>query len=322
MFYKIYHDTIPPYLLEIMNTNIFTRLKDIGMNCGMEYTQFQTFKNSFGVSRYDYSIGVSLITYHFTHDKHATVAALLHDIATPVFAHVIDFLNNDYEKQESTEAETKKMIFNSRELQKIFLKYEIDINLIYDYHKYPIADNESPKLSADRLEYTLANAYYYNFLSVEQIKSIYYDLIINDKKDEIIFKSKDKAIMLTKVMFQCSRVYTSDENRYCMEYLANLLKTALTKKLITQDDLYTNESSVIKNICKDKELSDKWEAFCHFHQVDISHNKKAGYYKINAKHRYFNPMIGNQRIINQSPKFKSELNSFLGDHFDRYVKVT
>ena len=47
MFYKIYHDTIPPYLLEIMNTNIFTRLKDIGMNCGMEYTQFQTFKNSF-----------------------------------------------------------------------------------------------------------------------------------------------------------------------------------------------------------------------------------------------------------------------------------
>lgn len=211
MFYKIYHDTIPPYLLEIMNTNIFTRLKDIGMNCGMEYTQFQTFKNSFGVSRYDHSIGVSLITYHFTHDKHATVAALLHDIATPVFAHVIDFLNNDYEKQESTEAETKKMIFNSRELQKIFLKYEIDINLIYDYHKYPIADNESPKLSADRLEYTLANAYYYNFLSVEQIKSIYYDLIINDKKDEIIFKSKDKAIMLTKVMFQCSRVYTSDE---------------------------------------------------------------------------------------------------------------
>ena len=39
---------------------------------------------------------------------HATVAALLHDIATPVFAHVIDFLNNDYEKQESTEAETKR----------------------------------------------------------------------------------------------------------------------------------------------------------------------------------------------------------------------
>ena len=83
-------------------------------------------------------------------------------------------MNNDYEKQESTEAETKKMIFNSRELQKIFLKYEIDINLIYDYHKYPIADNESPKLSADRLEYTLANAYYYNFLSVEQIKSDVY----------------------------------------------------------------------------------------------------------------------------------------------------
>ena len=184
---------------------------------------------------------------------------------------------------------------------------------IYNEEKREISDKV--KVIAGSADLTLPS----NSIEVGKINEI--DLN-NDKKDEIIFKSKDKAIMLTKVMFQCSRVYTSDENRYCMEYLANLLKTALTKKLITQDDLYTNESSVIKNICKDKELSDKWEAFCHFHQVDISHNKKAGYYKINAKHRYFNPMIGNQRIINQSPKFKSELNSFLGDHFDRYVKVT
>ena len=58
--------------------------------------------------------------------------------------------------------------------------------------------------------------------------------------------------MLTKVMFQCSRVYTSDENRYCMEYLANLLKTALTKKLITQDDLYTNEVLSLKTSAKTK----------------------------------------------------------------------
>ncbi|MFQ7170738.1 MAG: hypothetical protein ACLRQF_00675 [Thomasclavelia ramosa] len=91
-----------------MNTNIFTRLKDIGMNCGMEYTQFQTFKNSFGVSRYDHSIGFFLITYHFTHDKHATVAALLHDIATPVFAHVIDFLNNDYENKSLLKLKQKR----------------------------------------------------------------------------------------------------------------------------------------------------------------------------------------------------------------------
>ena len=32
-------------------------------------------------------------------------------------------------------------------------------------------------------------------------------------------------------------------------------------------------------------------------------------------------MIGNQRIINQSPKFKSELNSFLGDHLIVMLKL-
>ena len=81
--YDIYNEYIPNYVQEIIQTSLFQRLKDVGMNCGMEYTQFEPFRNCKGVSRYNHSIGVALITYHFTHDMHQTVAALLHDIAMP-----------------------------------------------------------------------------------------------------------------------------------------------------------------------------------------------------------------------------------------------
>ena len=100
--YNLYHEFIPDYIQDIMKTSLFQRLKDVGMNCGMEYTQFEPFKDCRGVSRYNHSIGVALIVYHFTHDKHQTIAALLHDIATPVFAHVIDFMYHDYIHQETT----------------------------------------------------------------------------------------------------------------------------------------------------------------------------------------------------------------------------
>lgn len=86
------------------------RLKDIGMNCGVEYTAFDFFSNIVPYSRYQHSIGVALIVYHFSHDLRQTVAGLLHDIATPVFAHTIDFYHQDHLKQESTELDTKKVI--------------------------------------------------------------------------------------------------------------------------------------------------------------------------------------------------------------------
>lgn len=114
--WSVYHDEIPDFLLEFMETASMQRLKDVGMNCGCEYSQFAIFKNCQSYTRYDHSVGVALIVYHFTGDMKQSIAGLLHDIATPVFAHTIDFLNGDYIKQESTEAKTEMMIRSSTEI--------------------------------------------------------------------------------------------------------------------------------------------------------------------------------------------------------------
>ena len=56
----------------------------------------------------------------------------------------------------------------------------LTIEDVCNYHLYPLADNESPKLSADRLEYTLGNMYSYGFCDLEMIQMIYKDLKVND----------------------------------------------------------------------------------------------------------------------------------------------
>ena len=215
--WKIYEKEPLEFINSLIHVPSMQRLKDIGMNCGVEYTAFDFFSNIVPYSRYQHSIGVALIVYHFSHDLRQTVAGLLHDIATPVFAHTIDFYHQDHLKQESTELDTKKVIEQDTLLVSLLHKYHLTIEDVCNYHLYPLADNESPKLSADRLEYTLGNMYSYGFCDLEMIQMIYKDLKVNDKKDELIFKHEDKAVLFTKMMLECSHVYICDEDRYAMQ---------------------------------------------------------------------------------------------------------
>lgn len=319
--YDIYHESIPDYVQDIIKTSIFQRLKDVGMNCGMEYTQFKPFKHCLGVSRYDHSMGVALIVYHLTYDKHQTVAALLHDIATPVFAHVIDFMYHDYIQQETTENLTEEMIKNSLELQSIFKRYQINSDKVINYHDYPIADNDTPKLSADRLEYTLSNAVHYQFMTKEDIQTIYKHIKVNDRKDEIIFDDLEIARLFTQVMLKCSLCYTSDENRFSMEYLARLIRLAIDHHVCLYDDLYTTETQVIQKLLNHPQTKDIYENYTHFHTVLRSPFPQTGYLKVNAKKRYINPMVNHQRILDIDQDLHKKVKDYLSDDFERYIKA-
>lgn len=95
----IYSKDFPVFIEELINTTEFKRLKNVGMNCGCEYTSFPIFAKGKDYTRYDHSIGVALIIWNFTKDIKQSIAGLLYDISSPVFAHVIDFLNGDHETQ-------------------------------------------------------------------------------------------------------------------------------------------------------------------------------------------------------------------------------
>lgn len=321
----IYSKDFPVFIEELINTTEFKRLKNVGMNCGCEYTSFPIFAKGKDYTRYDHSIGVALIIWNFTKDIKQSIAGLLHDISSPVFAHVIDFFNGDHETQESTEEKTEEIIENSLEIQAILRKYNLTTKDVYDYHMYPIADNDSPLLSADRLEYTLGNAYYYGFKSMEEIKYIYDDLTISKNEfdeDEISFKSLDKAIEFTSASILNSKVYTCNEDRFSMQYLADLLKLAVNKNIITLDDFYTVENQVIIKLKTDDELKSLWDNFRNLSQIYTSKEKPENGYWVNipAKRRYINPQVLSQgRVSNLSQKLSKEINDFLNVDFNIWL---
>ena len=114
----------------------------ISVTCGTIYSKLCPYD---WYSSLDHSVGVALIIWHFTQDKKQTLAGLFHDIATPAFKHTIDFLKGDYETQETTEALTTQIITESKEIMKLLERDGIKVEEVNDYHRYPIADNDTPR---------------------------------------------------------------------------------------------------------------------------------------------------------------------------------
>ena len=141
----LYSAERPEWLNEFCALPEMQRLKHVGMNCGCEYTSFPRFRGLPKYSRYRHSVGAALIIWHFTGSMAQTLAGLFHDIATPVFAHTVDFLYGDYMAQEHTEGRTGELIRGSEGITRLLDKYNIAPDAVTDYHIYPVADNDSPR---------------------------------------------------------------------------------------------------------------------------------------------------------------------------------
>ncbi|MBR0473378.1 MAG: HD domain-containing protein [Erysipelotrichaceae bacterium] len=322
---RIYNSDVPDFIKEISELDIMQRLKDTGMDCGCEYTSFSLWQNLLPGKRYEHSIGVGLIVWHFTGDEKQAIAGLLHDISTPAFAHVIDFMNHDYLSQESTESDTRNIIENSTELQLILERHGLSTDDVCDYHKYPIADNDSPRLSADRLEYTMRNFYRYLHLSEQEIRSYYDDLcVISNEEgiDELAFNEVDKAEEFVINTLKTSSIYIQDADRYSMELLGRIVKDALERKVIEYRDIYAGESVVIEKLKKDDVSNRKWNDFCAMNEMMISDEQiDDSWIKVAAKKRYIDPLVkGKGRISVVSPKAGKLIEEFKNKSFDYYMK--
>lgn len=329
MYTSIYTEEIPVLLEQLANTSEMRRLSDIGMHCGCEYANFPFYQGArTPYTRLIHSVGVSKIVWNFTHDIRQSIAGLFHDIATPVFAHTIDFLQGDHLTQESTEDKTLLFIESSREITDLLKKHHIGIEDISDYHRYPIADNDTPMLSADRLEYTIGNGFCVYNMELEALNEIYKDLTAAQNEhgiEELCFRSIDAAKRFTEISLRNSRFFVSDEDRFSMQYLADIIRFAVEKGILVPDDLYLTENEVIKKLNEDKKLSKMWKSYTGISAVAASAEKPENRYCINvsAKKRYIDPLVliqnNARRLTDIDSSIRDQIQTFLNIDFNRWI---
>ncbi|MBR3322946.1 hypothetical protein IKG13_02720 [Candidatus Saccharibacteria bacterium] len=299
-YFEILEPDFPEWLKEYIETPAMLKQQYISMTCGVYYTKLFNCKAWY--SSLDHSIGVALIVWHFTHDKKQTLAGLFHDIATPAFKHCIDFLNGDYETQESTEDLTSEIIANSKEIQKLLKRDGLTTADVDNYHLYPIADNDTPQLSADRLEYSFSNgAITYGQFDLSIVKELYNDLEVEKDEqgnDEIAFKTKKYARKFVLLTSKLSILYRNHEDRYSMQLIADIIKNLHNEGKIALKDLYELKESDFIDIIEKSKYANSWKTWCNATKVKISKTKPKDCYYVHhpGKVRYITPLVKGERI--------------------------
>ena len=208
-------------------------------------------------------------------------------------------MNEDYEKQESTEEYTEYILRKDRYLLKCLKEDNININDIIDFKRYPIVDNDRPKVCADRVDgVILTGIGWTKNISKEDITRIVQDMrvyINESNEEEIGFRSLSVAKKVLEVSKSIDVYCHSREDNYMMQLLAQITKLAINRKYILYDELYfyTEEElfSLLKGI-NDEELS---SLILKFESVKVEEILDLELPKV--KIRSLHPLVNGTRIL-------------------------
>lgn len=292
---------IPKFLEKYLSLRILTRLKKVGYFCGMDYASSDIYLFEYKISRFEHSLTTALLTWKFTKSKRQTLAALFHDVSTPCFSHVIDYMNKDYENQESTEEKTESILKNCKRLKVLLQEDNLVLDDVLDFKNYTIVDNHRPKLCADRVDgIILTSLGWTKTLNMSEVPNILNGLkvmINEDNEKEIGVTTPELANRLCDLNREIDIVCHSNEDNYMMELLAEITKYAIDKNYITYDNLYEyNEEKLMNILCSNEDTALKI-------MINLFKTVKLDEISIKElptlKRRYINPLVNGKRFIEE-----------------------
>lgn len=290
-------NSMPEFLVKYLDSPSLLRLKKIGYFCGMDYASKNIYDFKSYISRYDHSLNVSLIAHKLTHNKELTLAGLFHDIGTPCFSHVIDYMNKDYESQESTEKYTEQIIKNDSYLLDCFRKDNIDVEDIINFKKYTIVDNQRPKLCADRLDgVILPGLFWTKTLNISDVSTILSNLDIYTNscdEEEIGFKTQTIAQQVVNISDDIDRICHSDEDNFMMELLSLITRKEIDNGYISYEDLYLYDEEKLFKVFKNTADLETNALISIFENIEKADIKKIDMPK--TKKRELKPLVNGKR---------------------------
>ena len=243
-----------------------------------------------------------MTVWKLTHDKKMTLAALFHDISTPVFSHVIDFVNGDYVEQESTEAMTKEVLSWSGALPDLLHRDGLRIKDIVDFKDYSIVDLPRPKMCADRLNNVMTVGMgWIGSLDLTGAKYIvdHISMEVNsDNELELSFTDSKAAEIYINTNDSVNERLALPEDDFLTDLLVKIVKRCLEKKYISYENLFRFTESEMWMLIEyfaidDDVLNEMYTTFITIKEIptiDVGHDLKL---------RKVNPLVNGRRYFSE-----------------------
>ena len=141
-----------PILLDIMQSAAMQRLKGVlqhGITGLIGITK--------PISRFEHSVGAMLLVRRLGASLEEQIAALLHDVSHTAFSHVIDYVFDGHDSQ-SYHDEKKEEYMAQTDLPLLLSRYGYEWRDFVHEEDFPLLEQPSPRLCADRLDYFLRDS--------------------------------------------------------------------------------------------------------------------------------------------------------------------
>ncbi|MFH1175270.1 MAG: HD domain-containing protein [bacterium] len=230
-----------PVILELINSEALQRLKGID-----QAGYFEPHFPGTAHSRFEHSIGVCVLLKMYGAPIEEQIAGLIHDVSHSAFSHCIDYvLDIGSEKEHSHQDNIFDEFVRKSEIPKIIKKYNLDLDYILNDQNFPLNEKDLPDLCADRIDYSLRTATI--FKEIENGKYFIENLLTEN--GQWIFKDFESAEKYAKLFLKLNVGYYSGLLSAVMfRTVGDYLRYALSKKYISETDLYTTDEIVLGKI--------------------------------------------------------------------------
>ncbi len=231
-------EVVEQVIIDLLGSSSLARLKGINQAGPSKY--LYPWKN---ISRYDHSIGVMLLLKSFGASLEAQIAGLLHDLPHTAFSHVIDYV---FESEDHTYHEKYfRQMVETGDIVHILKSHNIAIETI-DPEKHPLLERPIPDICADRIDYALRDhfAWTQDFHRLQQKLN---GLSVFAR--EFVFKDKKSAKTFTDDYLRMDETSWSTPRELAIyKLLALAIKYALDQRILTHEDLFTEDDVVIDKL--------------------------------------------------------------------------
>ena len=131
------------------------------------------------VTRFEHSVGAMLLVRRLGGGVPEQIGALLHDVSHTAFSHVIDYVLDDHDGQ-SYHDEMKEAYMATTDLPAILARHGYDWTNFVDEAQFPLLEQPSPRLCADRIDYFLRDCIGLGLATQADVDRAVADLVVGN----------------------------------------------------------------------------------------------------------------------------------------------
>lgn len=208
---------------------------------------------------------------------------------------------------------TKQIIMES-EIPDILQKHKVDLGKVLNKESYDLLDNKLPDISVDRWDYFMRDGYAFGLMPQATIGLFLKS--IKEKNDKFYFEDVRIAGMFAVMFMNLSRLIWPDPTSHGASFLiAEALKIALDKGVITEQDVFTTDEVVMEklNAAHNPEIDALLKRLQPGRNFSYAPEAEAEFFGPN-KPRFVDPLVESDGKL----KRLSELVPGVGQYFKEY----